>query len=137
MVLSSANSVTHPYKSKDKLAGTIVTIQIFKKEETVTKLLEFSQPAHGCTTLMMPTVTAMRQRDRRDSLARLLRDSRARGDRDYRAGLNSGWGRGTGVIRSWLSRHHSISTDLFSAVLIVWALVDFHVQKREDLILHD
>ena len=111
MVLSSANSVTHPYKSKDKLAGTIVTIQIFKKKETVTKLLEFSQPAHGCTTLMMPTVTAMRQRDRRDSLARLLRDSRARGDRDYRAGLNSGWGRGTGVIRSWLSRHHSISTD--------------------------
>ena len=113
MVLSSANSVTHPYKSKDKLARTIVTIQFFKKEETVTKLLEFSQPAHGCTTLMMPTVTAMRQRDRRDSLARLLRDSRARGDRDYRAGfkLNSGWGRGTGVIRSWLSRHHSISTD--------------------------
>ena len=81
----------------------------------------------------MPTVTAMRQRDRRDSLARLLRDSRARGDRDYRAGLNSGWGRGTGVIRSWLSRHHSISTDLFSAVLIVWALVDFHVAKTKKI----
>ena len=30
MVLSSANSVTHPYKSKDKLAGTIVTMSPFK-----------------------------------------------------------------------------------------------------------
>jgi regulator of RNase E activity RraA len=46
MVLSSANSVTHPYKSKDKLAGTIVTIQIFKKKETVTKLLAASPRMH-------------------------------------------------------------------------------------------